>query len=63
MTTKIYESIVRAGNDCDGEFTQVKKARAGEFLARTVKLYTHGPKNVSRWEPADDLDLSRVGLD
>lgn len=59
--TKIYETPVYVGYGNSGQFDQVKKAK-GEWMARTVELFTFGPRKVSRWQPATPADLARVGI-
>jgi len=59
MPSKVYQSDVYAADGCCGAYTEVTR-RDGRIVARTVKLYTHGPMERSPWEPATAKDIERA---
>lgn len=59
MPSKVYQSDVYAAPGCCGEYVEVTR-RDGSVVARTVKLYTHGPMERSPWEPATAEDVERA---
>ena len=59
MASKVYQSDVCAASGCCGEYVEVTR-RDGRVVARTVKLYTHGPMERSPWEPATAEDVERA---
>lgn len=59
MASKVYQSDVYAADGCCGEYVEVTR-RDGRVVARTVRLYTHGPDQVGRWGPATDYDVERA---
>lgn len=63
MASKAYQSDVYAASGCCGEYIEVTR-RSGRVLARTVRLYTHGPMERSPWEPAtaEDIDRARAPM-
>lgn len=63
MASKVYQSDVYAAQGCCGEYVEVTR-RNGRVVARTVRLYTHGPMERSPWEPAtaDDIERARAPL-
>lgn len=63
MASKIYQSDVYTAPGCSGEYVEVTR-RKGRIVARTVKLFTHGPTERSPWEPAtvEDVDRARAPL-
>lgn len=59
MASKVYQSDVYAASGCCGEYVEVTR-RDGRIVARTVKLFTHGPDQVGRWRPATEYDIERA---
>jgi len=59
MASKIYQSDVYTASGCCGEYVEVTR-RDGRIVARTVKLFTHGPDQVGKWRPATEYDIDRA---